>query len=243
VKNAYITQVMASAPLMVLDLTKISKLDVPTSACKAKSGHVTKPYQLGPLELHIPSVSFNTKQLPAPKVIEVWAPHAESPAKNEYSGLWIPVGYSCAAILMLLGNVLVPHWLHHAAILVSPIWSVSLLMHTATQNNAWFWLGICLLLVTPLLVILRDISFVVAYILTFSAFVAGNNIRTQKGVWLVIIGFCSLVIATGAALSIAWPHRANAPITVSCFTSLVLAVVCTRHCTSIHFGVHVAAAS
>ena len=195
---------------------------------------------MGSMELHIPSVSFNTKQLPPSKVIEVWTPPVESPAKIEYSGLWIPVGYSCAAILMLLGNLLVPHWLHHAAILVSPIWSVSLLMHTATQNNAWFWVGICLLLVTPLLVILRDISFVVAYILTFSTFVAGNNIRKQKGVWLVIIGFCSLVIATGAVLSIAWPHRANAPITVSCFTSLVLAVVCTRHCTSVTFGIHVA---
>lgn len=236
---------MSSTPLTILDLSKISKLDVPSSACKAKSAPPSKPYQMGSLELHIPSVTFNTKPAPPPaKVIETWTPRAtDPPAKNEYSGLWIPVGYSCAAILMLLGNVLVPHWLHHAAILVSPIWSVSLLMHTATQSSGWFWLGMCLLLITPLLVVLKDISFVVAYILAFSVFVSGSNIQSQKGVWLVVIGFCMLAVVTGGGLSMAWPHSANAPITVSCFTSLVLAVVCTRHCTSIKFGVHVATAS
>jgi hypothetical protein len=229
-----------SSPLTVLDLSKISKLDVPTSACKKAGAPPTKPYQLGNLELHIPSVTFNTKP-PAPaKPMEVWTPPPDPPAKAEYSGLWIPVGYTCAAILMLLGNLLVPHWLHHAAILVSPIWSVSLLMHTATQGSLWFWLGLCLLLITPLLVILHDISFVVAYILGFSVFVAGSVIHHQRGVWLVVVCFCGLVVTTGGVLAIAWPQKANAPLMVSCFTSLVLAVVCTRHCTGVKFTVGVA---
>lgn len=212
-------------------MTKISNMDVPTSACKKSQASQMNPFHLGPLELNIPSVSFHTKpthQVQS-KVIDTWTPTQETRDKLVYSGLWVPVGYMCSAILMLLGNVLVPHWIHHTALMVWPIWAVSLLMHTGSQRGIWFWHGMCLYLCSPLLVVLRDISFVVTYTICFSALVSGSARKEQRGVWLVCVCTCWLVILAGAGLSLVWPDKAHTPLTASVFTSLVMAIICTRN--------------
>ena len=140
--------------------------------------------------------------------------------------------YVNAALLLGLCNLVIPDRLNQALLLLCPLWSLAVLLHTAAREYQGFWAGVLLALGYPFLVLLADEGYTALYVVLFAWFATG---RDERGAWLALAGACWLGVLGGVAGCVA--KHARIGLNVACFAALVLAVAGSRRLAGFRYKV------
>ena len=120
------------APLALCEVSQ-SALVIPKRSAPAYLPHTPRPAA----ELGLPSISFcRTATKLAPPVLGT-----TEACVREVSGVVVPACYVVAALLLALCNLVAPDRLEQALLLLCPLWSLAVLMHTAAREYQVCWPG------------------------------------------------------------------------------------------------------
>ena len=181
------------------------------SSCGSSSAALALSIQqasLPPAPVEPPTTTSSS----APLVLQGWA---------------VPVGYAVCGLGMGLCNLIAPAHVRDCAHLLTPVWTLALGMHAATQagsDGAWLWWGVLTMILLPFVILVRDPLFVAFYLVDFTGFALGRFwAHTQGAQFLLACACCVGVVAgCGAGLAVDQPQ---AQLSVAAFFAISAGVI------------------
>jgi hypothetical protein len=197
----------------VLEMKDISRLLVVPSRKKPVSQTEMAAFnaRLAPIEMSAPTVHLAgcLQKTPAAKQ-ELAEPLISASTHREgvHIPCWVlPGAYAACGLILLMCTLLVPDLIVPCVHVLSPVWSVALLLHALADGEpAWAWLGCLTGALLPFVLLVREPLFVCFYLAVFAAFASGRFWRTLHGPAFVLVCVCLFGLATACVLSVLADH-------------------------------------
>jgi hypothetical protein len=226
---------MASPSLEVMDMSRMGSLVMPAPrAHRPATASLLKPIEMAAKSIHFHSGTANAAASgiapPASVTLSILASPAEQPPPAPplvLQGWAVPVGYAVCGLGMGLCNLIAPAHIRDCANLLSPVWTLALGMHAATQagsDGAWLWWGVLTIVLLPFVILVRDPLFVSFYLVNFAGFALGRFwVHTQGAQFLLACACCVGVVAgCSAGLMVDQPQ---AQLSVAAFFAISAGVI------------------
>jgi hypothetical protein len=152
-------------------------------------------------------------------------------ALREISGSLISAAYTIMGVSMALVALIFPVFISEALFMMSPLWTVVLLLHTCSkQRYASVFIGVALIMVYPFFLFLQDEGMWALYFIIFTLFTLSESWREQAGIWAVLCVLCTTAILACAIFTLILQTKAPSAqcLQAEAGLSVVLAVTCTR---------------
>lgn len=185
-----------------LSLQDLSKpMNVSFANKKSGQNYMYNPSQnTNTFELQIPSISFNKHSMP-----QNIKPEVIIPIKFEAYELLLPnkdmlcLLYVFFSITMAIANLLVPYYQTYAAILLCPIFTITVLAHCIITQNKWnMYLGMLVILVYPCVLVYNSYITLILIFILFTLFCVfkilfTSTINCMHLALIMLLLICSLV--------------------------------------------------
>jgi hypothetical protein len=143
------------------------------------------------------------------------------------TGVVVPLAYTCCGLTLCLCHLLAPGYMHACALLLSPVWTLTLALHAAGMMGdfVWFWLGVLTILLLPFVILNSHLLFVAFYLAVFAAFGSGRFWMNLKGLPFLAVGLCWFGLASSLVLSVVLQDQPAVQLGVACFFALAAASI------------------
>ena len=137
-------------------------------------------------------------------------------------GVLVPLGYITCGVCLLLCHLMAPGYPSHCVIMLSPIWTLTLALHTIGMMNdqVWMWLGLLTILALPFTILLSDRLFWTFYLFIFTVFCSGRFWQALQGPFFLLVGLCWFGLASSLALGFVLRDHPVAYQGLACFFAL-----------------------
>lgn len=158
------------------------------------------------------------------------SPAAPSPVSKPWIvpvGLVVPLGYACCGAGLCLCHLMAPGYLHACALLLSPLWTLTLGLHAVGMHDlVWLWLGLLTILLLPSAILVSDLLFVAFYLGVLAIFASGRFWQNLKGVPFLMVSLCWFGLSSSLVLSaVLQDHQSVTQLAVATFFALAAGTV------------------
>ena len=150
----------------------------------------------------------------------------------------VPLGYITCGLCLLLCHLMAPGYPSHCAIMLSPVWTLTLALHAIAMMNdqVWMWLGLLTIVALPSTILLSDRLFGTFYLFIFAVFCSGRFWQALHGPFFLLVGLCWFGLASSLALGIALGDHPVAYLGLACFFALAAGSISASRLGRISYG-------
>lgn len=140
--------------------------------------------------------------------------------------LIVPLGYACCGLGLCLCHLMGPGYLHPCALLLSPLWTLTLAMHSVGMHDAvWLWLGLLTIFLLPFTILVAEMLFVAFYMGVFTVFASGRFWQTLKGIPFLLVSLSWFGLASSLVLSAVLQDQPQTQLVIAGFFALAAGIV------------------